>query len=193
MVGGRDQEALKEIDQAHLLDPTSPVIRRVKGSVLVAARRFDDAAAVCQQLLVDNPTFNLAHDCLEYAYWGKRMYPEVVEQWNIFYHRAGDNNYAQFGDAIERGFRSAGWHGALTEGIQAKLKQRQTGFASAYEIARLYADLGDKEESFAWLNTAYREHDFLLRELNTAFEMDNLRSAPRYPELVRKVGLPKLK
>jgi TolB-like protein len=72
MIGGRERDALKEIDQAHLLDPTSLIIRRVKGSVYVAARRYDDAIAVCRQLLVENPTYNLANDCLAYAYWGKR-------------------------------------------------------------------------------------------------------------------------
>lgn len=71
MIGGREREALSEIDQAHLLDPTSLIARRVKGSVLVAARRYDDALTVCQQLLVENPTYTLAHDCLDYAYWGR--------------------------------------------------------------------------------------------------------------------------
>lgn len=118
------------------------------------------------------------------------MYPQVIEQWEIFYHGAGDKGYAEYGDAIERGYGSAGWQGALKEGIKALIKRRQTGYGSAYEIARLYADLGDKQKAFEWLNTAYREHDFLLRELNTAFEMDSLRSDPRYTELVRKVGLP---
>jgi TolB-like protein len=192
MIGGREKEALFEIDRAHLLDPTSPVILRVKGSVLVAARRYDDAITVCQQLLVENPTYNLAHDCLAYAYWGKRMYPQVIEQWTVFWHHAGDKEFAALGDALERGYRSAGWRGALTEGINARTEQHQNGYGSAYEIARMYADLGDKEKAFEWLNTAYREHDFLLRELNTAFEMDSLRSDPRYTELVRKVGLPKL-
>jgi TolB-like protein len=193
MIGGREAEALSEIDRAHLLDPTSPVILRVKGSVLVAARRYDDAITVCQQLLVENPTYSLAHDCLAYAYWGKRMYPQVVEQWSVFWHSAGDKEFSPFGDAVERGYRSGGWRGALTEGIKARTIQHQNGYGYAYEIARLYADLGDKEKAFEWLNTAYREHDFLLRELNTAFEMDSLRSDPRFAELVRKVGLPKLK
>jgi TolB-like protein/Tfp pilus assembly protein PilF len=192
MIGGREKEALSEIDRAHLLDPTSPVILRVKGSILVAARRYDDAITVCQQLLVENPTYNLAHDCLAYAYWGKRMYPQVIEQWTVFWHRAGDKEFAPFGDALERGYRSAGWRGALSEGIKARTIQHQNGYGSAYEIARMYADLGDKDNAFEWLNTAYREHDFLLRELNTAFEMDSLRSDPRFAELVRKVGLPKL-
>jgi len=192
MLGGRDQEALKEIDQAHLLDPTSLIIRRVKGSVLVAARRYDDAIAVCRQLLDENPTYNLAHDCLGFAYWGKRMYPQVVEQWKTYHQNTHNKEDAEFGDALERGFRSAGWHGALVEAIKIRLNQRQTGYASPCEIARFYADLGDREKAFEWLNTAYREHDFVLRELNTAFEMDNIRSDPRYAELVRKVGLPKL-
>jgi len=191
MIGGRAHDALSEIDQAHLLDPTSLVIRRVKGSVLVAARRYDDAIAVCGQLLAENPTFNLAHDCLGYAYWGKRMYPQVIEQWRAYFQHSGSRNEAEFGGAMDRGFRSAGWHGALTEGIKALINQRQRSYASPYEIARLYADLGDKEEAFEWLNTAYREHDFLLKELNTAFELDNLRSDPRFAELLRKVGLPK--
>jgi len=192
MLGGREQEALKEIDQAHLLDPTSLIIRRAKGSILVAARRYDDAIAVCRQLLDENPTYNLAHDCLGFAYWGKRMYPQVVEQWKAYHQNTHNREDAEFGDALERGFRSAGWSGALAEAIKTRLSQRQTGYASPCEIARFYAGLGDREKAFEWLNTAYREHDFVLRELNTAFEMDNIRSDPRYAELVRKVGLPKL-
>jgi TolB-like protein len=191
MLGGRDREALKEIDLAHLLDPTSLLIRRVKGSVYVAARRYDDAIAVCQQLLIESPTFNLAHDCLGYAYWGKRMYPQVVEQWTTYHQHTGRREDAEFGDALERGFRSEGWRGALEEAIRVRIDQRQTGYASPYAIARFYAALGDKEKAFGWLNTAYREHDFLLRELNTAFELDSLRSDPRFAELVRKVGLPR--
>jgi len=192
MIGGREAEALNEIDLAHQLDPTSPVIRRVKGSVLVAARRYDDAIAVCQQLLAENPTYNLAHDCLGYAYWGKRMYPEVVQHWAAYFQHTGVREDVEFGDALERGFRAAGWHGALMESVKVLLNQRQTGYASPYKIARLYAELGDKQKAFAWLDTAYREHDFLLKELNTAFELDSLRSDPRYAELVRKVGLPRL-
>ncbi|SPE19246.1 hypothetical protein SBA5_220092 [Candidatus Sulfotelmatomonas gaucii] len=57
----------------------------------------------------------------------------------------------------------------------------------------MYADLGDKGRAFEWLDTAYRKHDFLLKELNTAFEMDNLRADRRFTELVRKVGLPAVK
>ena len=68
--------------------------------------------------------------------------------------------------------------------------QRKAGYYSAYGIAQLYADLGDKEQAFQWLDTAYRERDYPLTGLNTDFLLDSLRSDPRFAELARKVGLP---
>jgi TolB-like protein len=193
MIGNREQDALAEINVAHQLDPQSLVIRRVIGSVLVAARRYDDAITVCKQLEQEDPAFPVAHDCLGYAYWGKQMYAQVVEEWKTYGQLSGNPDEAEFGLALDRGFRSAGWKGALTESIAVSLAQRRKGYVSPYKIARLYADLGDKEQAFQWLDTAYREHDFLLKELNTAFEVDSLRSDPRFAELVNKVGLPKLR
>jgi len=56
-------------------------------------------------------------------------------------------------------------------------------------IAALYADLGDKESAFQWLDAAYQERDLMMR-LKADFLLDSLRSNPRFAELVRKVGLP---
>ncbi|MGO9087774.1 MAG: hypothetical protein ACLQBK_21365 [Candidatus Sulfotelmatobacter sp.] len=193
MIGNREQDALAEINLAHQLDPQSLVIRRVIGSVLVAARRYDDAISVCKQLEQEDPAFPVAHDCLGYGYWGKQMYAQVVEEWKTYGQLSGNPDEAEFGLALDRGFRSAGWKGALTEGIAVSLTQRRKGYVSPYKVARLYADLADKEQAFQWLDTAYREHDFLLKELNTAFQVDSLRSDPRFAELVNKVGLPKLR
>ena len=68
--------------------------------------------------------------------------------------------------------------------------QRKTGYSSAYKIAQLYADLGNKDQAFKWLNTAYQERDFFLYGLKTDFVLDPIRSDSRFAELVRKVGLP---
>jgi hypothetical protein len=54
----------------------------------------------------------------------------------------------------------------------------------------LYADLGDKEQAFHWLDIAYQEHDWPLITLNTNSALDPLRSDQRFAEMVRKVGLP---
>ncbi len=199
-IGGRDQEALAEINRAHQLDPLSPIISRVIGSIRVSARQYDEAISVCQELENENPTFATAHDCLAYAYWGKRLYPQVIEEWKTYAKLTGHPDDFEFAAALERGFRSAGsggagrgdseWRGALTQAIATLRARRNTHYYSPYMIARLYADLGDKEQAFQWLDTAYREHDWLLIGLNTQFQLDPLRSDPRFAELVRKVGLP---
>jgi serine/threonine protein kinase len=189
-IGGREQETLAEANRAHQLDPLSPIISSVVGLTHIWARQYDDAIAVCKKVADENPTFAVAHSCLADAYWGKRMYPQIVEEWKVYGQLLGARNESEFASALEQGFRSAGWKGALTKGIEARQAQRKTGYSSAYHIAALYADLGDKDQAFQWLNKAYQERDWLLVDLKTDFLLDPLRSDPRFAELVRKVGLP---
>jgi TolB-like protein/DNA-binding winged helix-turn-helix (wHTH) protein len=190
MIGGREQEALVEVKRAQELDPLSPVINRVVGSVLVWTRHFDEAIAVCTKLTNDDPTFAIAHDCLSQAYWGKRMYPQIIEEWKLCGRLSGYRVESEFAAAMEEGFHSAGWRGAVAKAIESRKAQRKQAYYSAFIIATFYADLGNKEQAFAWLNTAYQEHDWLLISLNTNFRLDALRSDPRFAELARKVGLP---
>jgi TolB-like protein len=189
-IGGREQEAFAEVDRAHELDPLSPVITRVAGGVRGSARKFDEEIAICSKLANENPTFAIAHDCQAYGYWGKRMYPQVIEEWKACARLSAFKGDWGFADAMEQGYRAAGWNGALAKAIEFAKAKRKDGYYSALLIARFYADMGDKEQAFQWLDIAYREHDWALITLNTSFQLDPLRSDPRFAELVRKVGLP---
>jgi serine/threonine protein kinase len=189
-IGGREQAALAEANLAHQLDPLSPVISTTIGLAHTAARRYDEAIAVCKKVAKENPTFAVAHSCLYNAYWGKRSYPLLIEEWKTYAQLADDRNESEFASALEQGFRFAGWKGALSKGIEIRQAQRKSSYASAYVIAQLYADLGDKDQAFRWLNTAWPERDPWLLNLKTDFVLDPIRSDPRFAELVRKVGLP---
>jgi len=189
-IGGRPQEAITEINSAHQLDPLSPVISVRVGSVYIQARQYDEGIVICEKVAKENPTFAIAHDCLANGYWGKHMYPQVIEEWKAFSRLSGDRNGSEFASAMEQGFRSAGWKVALTKGIEVRQAQRKTGYSSAYKVAALYADLGDKDAAFRWLSTAYQERDWQLVSLKTDFSLDPIRSDPRFAELVLKVGLP---
>ena len=190
MIGGREQDALSESNRARQLDPLSPTISFEAGLIHIMARQYDSALVVCRKVASDNPTFVPARHCLGRAYWGKRMYPQVIEEWRSAGHLSGDQNESEFVSALDKGFRSSGWKVALTEGIAIGESQRKNGYFSAYRIAQLYADLGDKDQAFHWLNTAYQERDFFLFGLKTDFLLDSVRSDPRFAELVRKIGLP---
>jgi TolB-like protein/DNA-binding winged helix-turn-helix (wHTH) protein/Tfp pilus assembly protein PilF len=190
MMGGREKEALAEINRALELDPQSPVIIRVAGDVHFLARQYDEDIFICTKLAKENPTFAIAHDCLAYAYWAKGMYPQVVEQWKACAQLSGFRGDWGYATAMEQGLRSAGWKGAVAKAIEYGEAQRKTGYYSPFFIGRFYADLGDKDQALHWLNVAYKEHDWLLIGLNTNFQFDSLRSDPRFAELVHKVGLP---
>jgi len=189
-IGGREQEAIAEINRAHQLDPLSPIISTQVGEVRVNVRQYDEAIVICKKVANENPTFARSRFCLARAYWGKRMYPQVIEELRAYGQLSGNRNDSDFVSAMGQGFRSAGWKGALRKAIEVREAQRKSGYASPYRIATLYADLGDKEHAFEWLNVAYQEHNNELISLKIDFTLDSLRSDPRFSELVRKVGLP---
>jgi len=118
------------------------------------------------------------------------MYQQVIAEWKTCGQLSGFADDIEVAAIMEQGYRSAGWKGAIAKAIAFRQAQRQTRYYSAFIIATFYASVGDKEQAFHWLNTAYQEHDWLLISLNTNFRLDPLRSDPRFAELVKKVGLP---
>ena len=156
-IGGREQEALAEANRAHELDPLSPVINHLVELEHIFARRMTRAlpfSSRSERRILHSPRGTIGYP---FAYWAKRLYQQTIEEWRIFGQLSGDPNESDFASAIEQGFHSGGWKGALTKGIEARQAQRKTGYYSPYRIAELCADLGDKEQAFLWLNTAYQE------------------------------------
>jgi len=191
LIGGRDQEALAEAMRASQLDPLSPIVQTALLSVHVSARRYDETIAAGKKLTSENPTFAAQHVYMARAYWGKRMYPEVIEEWKTYAQLVGDPNDIEFAAAAEQGYRSGGWKKAVTRGIEARLAQRKNGYVSPSQIAAFYAELGNKDEAFRWLETAYQERDGQgMIALKTDFAYDPLRCDPRFAALVKKVVLP---
>jgi hypothetical protein len=60
----------------------------------------------------------------------------------------------------------------------------------ALEIAIIYSALGKKNEAFDWLEKAYQNRDGGLMLVNSYWYFGQIRSDPRYAELVKKIGLP---
>jgi adenylate cyclase len=189
-LGGREGEALSEITRAYQLAPLSLIIRRDFGADHIFIRQYDQAIAICTKLAEENPKFSTAHSCTAEAYWRKHMYPQAIAEYKVESQISGDRDESDYVSAMEKGFQSGGWQGALAKGIEVLKELRKSGYSSAYWIASSYAELGDKEHAFEWLNTAFQEHEEYLLSLKTDLSLDPIRSDPRFAELVRKVGLP---
>lgn len=189
---GFAQQAMAEANRAHQLDPLSPIISWAVGYAYFMAREYDQTVAICSKLAAENPTFAAAHSCLADAYWAKSMYPQVIAESKAYSQLTGNPWDTKWTDALEQGFHSGGWKGALTNGIEVRKAQRQAGYFPATSIAAYYAVLGDKDRAFQWLDIARQAREPSLRGLKTSsFWMDPLRNDPRFAELARKVGLSK--
>ena len=191
-IGGRAQDAIDEGTRAHQLDPLSPIIAAQAAYAYTYARQYDKAIDLFKKLIADNPNFGRAHSELAYTYWGAHKYPEAIQEWKTGSQFEGDKKYIEYANAVELAFRSGEWVAAERKGIEVSLAQRKEpgSYVSPYQIAGSYADLGDKDHAFQWLNTAYQEHDINIIGIRADFAMDSLRSDPRYAELVRKIGFP---
>jgi serine/threonine protein kinase len=189
-VGGHSQEAMAAASRAYQLDPLSPSVAFNVGYAQVLAGFPEDAITTCGKVVQDNPSYARSHWCLLRAYWAKGDHAKVVEEWKLYAQYLGSPTETQFANALAEGFQAGGWKSAMQKGIEARLKQRKSGYASPFEIALFYTEVGNKEQAFLWLDTAYREREFQMEGMRTDFRLDPVRSDPRFAELVRRVGLP---
>jgi serine/threonine protein kinase len=189
-IGGREEEVRHEIDIAHALDPSSLIITEQVGMIRVWTQQYDQGLELCKKVAVDNPGFSRVHDCLAQAYEGKHMYAESIAEVKKYAELSGLKSMAAQAAAMEEGFKQGGWKAAMRKAAVVLTEQRQNGEAVlASAIAGCYAEAGDKEAAFKWLDVGFREHDRDLIGLKTFPRFQSLRSDPRFAELVKKIGL----
>ena len=63
-------------------------------------------------------------------------------------------------------------------------------YVPALNVAWIYAELGDNDQAFTWLDKAVDEGEGRLLNMPFETELDGLRSDPRFPELIQRIGLP---
>ena len=191
-IGGRAQESIEEANRAHELDPLSLIIAHAQAGAYLFAGQTERAIEILKKLSVDNPAFGVAHWDLAMAYWSQKKYPETIREWTTAAQLMGEKNKSEYAAALDAGFRSGGWPAAAHKAIEVLMAQHKarTNFLAPYDIAALYADIGDKDHAFEWLNICYQEHCGWLSFLPTDPIVSPLRSDPRYAELVRKIGFP---
>jgi Tfp pilus assembly protein PilF len=97
-------------------------------------------------------------------------------------------NLSALGNALGRARRSAEARKLLDE-LKGRSRKR---YISWCHIANIYAGLGEKDQAFDSLEKAYAQRDpILVVDLKANPLFDPLRSDPRLPELLRRVGLPR--
>ena len=181
---GRHQEAIAEIKRALELDPLSLPVNAVTARVLYLARRYDEAIEQSRKTIEMDRAFATVYQNLGQSYEQKGMYAEAVATFQEFY-KVAPHGLAFLG----RAYALAGKTDEADK-ILSQLKELSARrYVSPYSIAMIYAGLGDKEQTLAWLERAYQQRVHNMIFLKVEPELDGLRSDARFGALIQKVGL----
>ena len=183
---GRHEEAIAEIRRAKEINPVSLIVNAVEAWVLYHAREYDQAIAQAQKVVEMDPYFAEVYEYLKRCYDQKGMYKEAIAARQMRRRLAGYD--AEETEALREAAAatSAGvyWRKRLEQDVEESKREPSTPF----DMAEIYAQLGEKDRAFAWLERAYEERSFLMMYLKVAPKLDPLRSDPRFEDLLRRVG-----
>ena len=135
------------------------------------------------------PKLSWARVVLGWAYEQKKSYPEALAELReaVKLDEGGSFATAAFGQVLAA---SGDRRGALA--ILSDLQQRaKTQYVSAYDLALIYAGLGDKDHAFERLDQALLDRSSFLAYITWDRRADPLRTDPRFDVVLRKMGLPR--
>ncbi len=185
---GRVKEGIEEIEKAHELDPLSPVITLNVGVVHGNCGRLDEAIAVFDKLIEDEPNFANSYLYRSYSFMLKGIKERASADLEAYRKLSQDEDRYKWASVI-----LCGWFG---EGERAlpmieELIQK-VGKSSILEgdIAACYAILGNKDEFFNRIDRAISAKMITAVELRSSPIYDKVRKDPRFPEIFKKLGLP---
>jgi eukaryotic-like serine/threonine-protein kinase len=184
---GRVEESLEVSRTLFELDPVSDLAPGHLGYVYLYARRYDDAMRELQSPLLlqqDLPRAQLAD-----TYYQKGMFGEAVE--GFLKDRVQQGATPEEIAGLREAFTRSGITGYLRKRIE-QIKGGRDPEGEAFWLAGFYSRLNEREPAFEWLETAYRAHLSQLVRTREDVAFDNLRSDPRFSDLLRRIGLPPL-
>lgn len=184
---GRRDEALAGIEKSKQIDP-GPSSALAELAVYFQLRDWEHLVETGEREVASNPSEWTIHANLGAGYEGTGRLPEAVAEYQKAVELSNGNLdliasighvYAVMGRRVE------------AEKVLQELEQKvKTGQASPYLPATIYAGLGRKDKAFELLEKAYREKSLDVSWiLKPDVRTDNLRSDPRFQDLLRRVGL----
>jgi len=182
---GRRAEALAEVEKSKQVDPSATGIEL---AVYFQLRDWERVVETGVREAASDPNEWTVHANLGAGYEGTGKLPEAIAEYQKAIELSNGNvdaiaslghAYAVVGNRVE------------AEKILRELEQKvMKAQASPYLPATIYAGLGNKDRAFELLEEAYRD-----KSLDVAWILkpdprtDNLRSDPRFQNLLRRVGL----
>ena len=186
----RDQEALSHIRRAVELDPLNLQYNSNLGQILCNAHQYEECIDQLKKTLDMDVNFAYAHNMLRIAYRDTGKYDLSLEQWRKSATLANDQDDLAIAEEAAKVYAKSGLKASVEREIELRRQLAKHRYVDPAEIAYEYAFLGDKEQSFAWLDKARAEKSGALENIKIVHPLEQWHSDPRYSTLLKQLGLP---
>ena len=185
---GRGQEGIAQAKQAVELDPLQPWRYGQLAYAFYMDHEYDQALKADQKFREMTHSGGGWYDAVIRVETG--MYKEAIADFQKIRGpggRLGPGVLGHLGNAYARAGMKAEARNCLRE-LKEDLKKNNS--VGMYEVALIYAGLGEKDQAIQWLNKAYERRDKGLTFMQEDPPLAPLRSDPRFQALVRRMNFP---
>jgi TolB-like protein/Tfp pilus assembly protein PilF len=184
---GRFTESESEFRRALALDPLSMVLPSAFSRMYEFAGDYDAGIQICQQAMRGNSNFPLLHFAIGQLYLYQGKYAQAQQELEEYYTLSDHDPDALAVMALidaRQGDRAG------TRQLLTKVSDPKKGYASAYDLAAIYAALGEKDQAYQSLDKAIAQRSPALVQLMVDPAFAPMRTEPRFQQLLRRTGHP---
>ncbi|MBI1761940.1 MAG: protein kinase [Acidobacteria bacterium] len=186
---GQRAEGLAESETARRLDPLSPAMNLNRCRSQYWLRQFDSAARCFSEMLEQDPDDVNARYILGFVYLAQGRPAPALEIFQKLYRNP--NNLRLVVAALGHTYGRLGQVKEATQVLEC-----MQGLAQPYlpplEFAVVQLGLGNREQTFTWLEQAQAERHGSMAYLTVEPLYDSLRGDPRFVALTQRLNLPQL-
>jgi TolB-like protein/DNA-binding winged helix-turn-helix (wHTH) protein len=180
---GRFDQSIVEAQRAQELDPLAQ--RFAVQRALRFSRRFDLFLTEVDKAFAQDPAG--IHRERARVYQARKQHAEEVHETDQELRLEGCVSCA---DRLARAYARKGYTGWLQARLNSLKQNSNDGTPTTFEHAELYAELGNADMAMHYLEQGYREHTVQLVRLQLNPAYDDMRTDPRFKDLVHRIGLP---
>jgi Flp pilus assembly protein TadD len=184
---GQTKLAAKEIEQAQKLGPDQVIIANNAGKIAYFMRNYDLAVKKHLYALELSPDFRKAHRDLALAYAEMGKPDDALRELKAARGLTEDGRDLM---AVRAYVYARNGRPEKTRELLVELRALADRKPLAYEIAAVYAALGDKDQAFTWLQRAFHERAAGRTAIRVDPRFESLRSDPRFKTLGKKPVVP---
>ncbi len=178
-------ESILEMKRAQDLDPLSLIINTELGATYLYARQYDLSIEQLRKTIEMDQSFYYAHYSLGMAYAMKHAHQDAL----VEYNKARQLNDPYVLALQGHTYAASGKKEESLRTLEALKEISKQRYVPAYGLAIVYAELNEKDQAFQWLEKSYNDHEGYVTILKIDPFLDNLRSDPRFTNLVQRVGV----